>query len=178
MWDTLIAVLGTLAGVALASSTQLLTDRRSRAEQQRQRLAEAIDQLLGALLLYRELYWLVIADIREGETETRDARAARYRARSEITQARDRLGLATASPELTAAAKEAAWSVIDLSDIELSSITDGRFSDDVEASLSAGRDRSRAAHTALRRAATFHIHHTSNAPHLHRSRQHTRRNNA
>ncbi|MEV5348914.1 hypothetical protein [Streptomyces achromogenes] len=160
MWDSLVAVLGTLAGVALASGTQVRVDQRARDAQQRQRVAEAVDQLLGALLRYREHYWLLVADIRDGAEETRDARAARYRARSEITQARDRLAVATADPVLTAAAEAAAWSAIDLSDIALGPVTDGRFSEAVEAQLAAGRERSRDAHTVLREAVTAYIHRT------------------
>ncbi|MER6677545.1 hypothetical protein [Streptomyces sp. NPDC000983] len=159
MWDTLIAVIGTLAGVALASSTQFLTDRRNRAELQHQRVVDTADQLLGAVLHYRELYWLLIADLREGQAETREDRAARFRARSEITRARDRLAILTADPDLHAAAKAAAWSAIELSEIIPGPVDDhGRFHADIEAALSAGRTHSQDTHTALRRAVTTHIH--------------------
>ncbi|MFD3907851.1 hypothetical protein ACFXOL_10920 [Streptomyces californicus] len=162
MWDSLIAVVGTLAGVALASTTQFLTDRRSRAAERHQRVVDTTDQLLGAILQYRELFWLMVADLREGRPEAREDRAARFRARSEITRARDRLALITADPALHAAAKEAAWSAIDLSDIPTGPPdADGRFGADAEAALDAGRERSREAHTSLRRAVTSHIHGTA-----------------
>lgn len=77
MWSTIIAVLGTLAGAALASLTQHWTDHRARAEQHRQDVAAAVRQLLAAVLAYRELYWLMIAAVRAGEPETSETRAAR-----------------------------------------------------------------------------------------------------
>ncbi|MGV9456430.1 hypothetical protein [Streptomyces sp. NPDC003635] len=173
MWDALIAVVGTLAGVALASSTQFLTDRRNRAEQQHQRVVDTADQLLAAVLQYRELFWLLIADLREGQAGTREDRAALFRARSEITRARDRLAILTADPELHAAAMAAAWSAIDLSDIEPGSADDyGRFDADVEAALSAGRERSQDAHTALRRAVTTYIHGTAASAAVQRGERH------
>ena len=160
MWDSLVAVFGTLAGGALVSYTQVLDGRRTRDEQQRQRVTDTTTELLRALLKYRKLFWLLVADIREGHTETREDRADRFQARSEITEARDRLSLTTGATALHAATKEAAWSAIDLGDIELGTVTDGRFSDDVEAALSAGRERSRDAHTALLKAVRAHIHGT------------------
>ncbi|GGV42585.1 hypothetical protein [Streptomyces spectabilis] len=153
MWSTLIAVLGTLAGAASASLTAHWTDRRARAEEHRQRVLDATAQLLAAALAYRELFWLHIAALRDGEPQTREARADLYRARSVVTQAFDRLALTTADPALTEIAVEVAWSAIDLGDIELGAVTDGRFSDNVEATLTAGQERSRDAHTALRDAA-------------------------
>ena len=157
MWSTLIAVIGTLAGVALASAAQMWTERRSRRDEQRHRIADAVEQLLAAVLAYRERYWLLVADLRDGTTETREERAARYQARTAVTLARDRLALATSDEALIAAAEEAAWSAIELSDIPLGTASSHRFADDVEAALSAGRERSRDAHTALRRASIAHI---------------------
>ncbi|GGZ28368.1 hypothetical protein GCM10010387_22270 [Streptomyces inusitatus] len=157
MWSTLIAVIGTLAGVALASATQVWTERRTARREQRQQVAAATAQLLDAVIGYRELFWLRIAALRAGEPEEREERAAFYRARSEITRARDRLALATADPALIDASEAAAWSAIELSDIQLGTLVDGRFANAVEAALDAGRERSRDAHTALRRAATEHV---------------------
>ncbi|MFF8656812.1 hypothetical protein [Streptomyces huasconensis] len=152
MWSTLIAVLGTLAGAALASLTAHWTDRRARAAEHHQRVLDATAQLLAAALAYRERFWLQIADLRDGESQTREARADLYRARSAVTAAFDRLALTTTDPELTTVALEAAWSAIDLSDIPLGDVRDGRFDVAVEAALDAGRERSRDAHTALRDA--------------------------
>lgn len=158
MWGTVIAVLGTLAGVALASATQVLTDRRARNEQQRQQVAVAIEQLLSAILTYRELHWLLIEDIRAGEQDNRETRAARYRARSEVTRASDRLALVTDHTPLITTASTAAWSAIELSYVDIGQATNGRFADDVEAALAVGRERTREAHTALRQAAADYIH--------------------
>ncbi|MGW4029112.1 hypothetical protein ACWEFL_07290 [Streptomyces sp. NPDC004838] len=158
MWSTLIAVLGTLAGVTLASSTQLLTERRTRAQQHRQEVAAAAGALLDAVLAYREIYWLRVDSIRAGEPDPTD-RATVYRARSEVTRARDRLALATADPALIQASEAAAWSAIDLSDIRLGEPVDNQFAADVEAALDIGRERSRDAHTVLREAVTAYVHH-------------------
>ncbi|MGW6455497.1 hypothetical protein ACWF94_06135 [Streptomyces sp. NPDC055078] len=151
MWSTLIAVLGTLAGVALASGTQLLTDRRARDRQHHQEVLAAAGDLLHAVVSYREVYWLRVDSIRAGEPDPTD-RATVYGARSAVTRARDRLALATADPALTAAAEAAAWSAIDLSAIQLGEPADGQFSADVEAALTTGRERSRDAHNGLRDA--------------------------
>ncbi|MFF8645817.1 hypothetical protein [Streptomyces sp. NPDC015345] len=153
MWSTLIAVLGTLGGAALAGLTAHWTDRRARALEHRQRVLDATAQLLAAALAFREQYWLQVADLRDGMPLGREARADLYRARSAVTAAFDRLALTVTDPELTAIAVEAAWSAIDLGDITLGDVRDGRFTDDVEAALDAGRERSRDAHTALRSAA-------------------------
>lgn len=158
MWSTLIAVLGTLAGVALASGTQVLTDRRTRAEQHRQRVADGAGDVLDAVLDFREQYWLWVGDCRDGESDTRAARVTRYRARTAVTKARDRLARATADPALTTAAEAAAWAAIELSDIELGDAQNRRFTPDVEAALTAGRARTRTTHTALLNAAVAHIH--------------------
>ncbi|MEU1155762.1 hypothetical protein ABZ369_22475 [Streptomyces sp. NPDC005918] len=153
MWSTLIAVLGTLGGAALASLTAHWTDRRARAAEHRQQVLDATVQLLAAALAYRERFWLQIADLRDGELPSRDDRADLYRARSAVTHAFDRLALTTEDAELTSIAVEAAWSAIDLNDIALGAVRDGRFSDETETALDVGRERSRDAHTALRDAA-------------------------
>ncbi|KUF18778.1 hypothetical protein [Streptomyces silvensis] len=158
MWGTVIAVLGTLAGVALASAAQVRSERRTRREQQRDALSSAVEQVLGALETYRELHWLLIADTRAGDEDTREARATRYRARTEVTRARDRLALLTDDPALTAAADAAVEEAIRLSYISVGRAVDGRFADHVEADLAAGRRSTKEAHNVLRRAATDHVH--------------------
>ncbi|MFE7128946.1 hypothetical protein [Streptomyces sp. NPDC057617] len=159
MWATLIAVLGTLAGAALASSTQILADRRARAAQQRDVITAAVGDLLRAVLAYRERYWLMIAGLRKSRSQTYEELAALYNARSAVTGAFDHLALVTPDQDLFAAADEAAWAAIELANIEVDGPdSEGRFSPATEAALDAGRERSRDAHTALRRAATAHIH--------------------
>ncbi|MGK5533418.1 hypothetical protein [Streptomyces sp. URMC 129] len=149
MWTTVIAVLGTLAGGALASLSQWTDRRAERQRAHRQLVADRVAELLDAVLVYRERHWLLIAALRDGQTETASDRAARYAARSEVTRARGRLILATQDPALRAAAEEAAWSAIELSGIETGPATERRFSEAAEAALAAGRERSRDAHTAL-----------------------------
>ncbi|MFD9863466.1 hypothetical protein [Streptomyces alboflavus] len=150
--------MGTLAGVALASVTQVFAEHRARKEQRRQQVAEAVEQLLSAVVTYRELHWLLIADVREGEQDDRESRAARFRARSEITRARDRLSLITDESSLLVAAEAASWSAIELSYVDVGQATDGHFAPAVEAALEAGRERTLETHNALRAAATAHIH--------------------
>lgn len=158
MWDTLIGAGTALAGVALASSTQLLADRRARAEQHRRQVAGLVGALLKAVLAYRELYWLRIAAIRNGEPDNAPDCAARYRARSVVTETKDDLALAANDAELLAVAETAAWSAIELSDIELGPVTEGRFSEAVETELAAGRERTRNAHSALRLVGAAYVH--------------------
>ncbi|MFG2650967.1 hypothetical protein [Streptomyces sp. NPDC048436] len=100
----------------------------------------------------------MIADIRAGEQDTRETRAARYRARSEITRAFDRLSLLTTDPPLIHAASAAHSAAIELSHIAVGQATEGRFAEHVEAALAAGRGRTLDAHIALRAAATAHVH--------------------
>ncbi|MFC6883507.1 hypothetical protein [Actinomadura yumaensis] len=159
MWNTLVGAIAALAGVGLASLTQLLTDRRARAAQHRQQVATLVGALLAAVTRYRELYWLGIAAIRHGEPESAPDRAARYRARSAVTEARDNLALAVNDAELIAAAEAAAWAAIELADIKLGRVgAEGRFDEAVETALSTERERTRNAHSALRRAAAAYIH--------------------
>lgn len=153
MWDSIVAVAGTLAGGMLAVATQQLTDRRTRAEAHRIEVSGLIADLLAAVLGYRELYWLRVDSLRAGEPDPVQ-RAAIYRARSAVTQARDRLALSSAAPSLLEAAREAVRSALELSDITLGEPVAHAFATEVEAALAAGRDRSRDAHTVLRRAGT------------------------
>ncbi|GHH25999.1 hypothetical protein [Streptomyces rubradiris] len=151
MWGNLIAVVGTLAGVLLASLTQRWTERWTRNEQHRQIVADRVAALLDAVLAYRELFWLQVDSLRAGEGNPVE-RASFYRARSDVTRARDRLVLITSDPVVRATSEEAAWSALELSAIVLGSPQNGRFAPEVEQALDEGRERSRGAHTALRRA--------------------------
>ncbi|MFE2045723.1 hypothetical protein ACFXAZ_33370 [Streptomyces sp. NPDC059477] len=164
MWPTIIAVLGTLAGGALAGVTQHWTARSARQEQHRLQVADAVRALLAAALTYRERFWLQIEVIRDGEQETPEARADRYRARSEVTIARDHLVLLTNDPALIAAARDASWSAISLSDVPLGPVEARRFADDVEAQLEAARDESRDTHTTLRDTGVAYVHGSAAAP--------------
>ncbi|MDT0310609.1 hypothetical protein RM780_27215 [Streptomyces sp. DSM 44917] len=148
-WGTVIAVLGTLAGTALASVTQHLVTRRGEQREHRQEVAARVSEVLAAALACRERFWLRGASARDGKPETAEERAGRYAARSAVTQAMDRLAMTTAHPRLLAAAAEAAWSAIGLSETELGLS---------ETALDAGRTRSRDAHTALRDTGAAYIH--------------------
>ncbi len=164
MWPSIIAVAGTLAGVALASLTQHAVHARDRRERQQQAVADAVAGLLAAALTYREVFWLQLAAARDGHTPGPEDRAAIYSARTAVTGARDRLGLATADPGVILAADEAAWSAIELSDIPLGRPDGaGRFTPDIEQQLDTARTRARNAHTALRNVGAAHVH-------LHRTR--------
>lgn len=158
MWATVIAVLGTLAGTGLASVTQHLMGRRTERQQHRQEVTAVVADLMGAILTYRERHWLLIAALREGAAETAGDRALRYAARSAVTRAIDRLALTTNDRGLLTTGSAAAWSAITLSDITVGEATGGRFSEETETALDAGRERSRDAHTAFRETAATYIH--------------------
>ncbi|MFF2235795.1 hypothetical protein [Streptomyces anulatus] len=153
MWESAIAVIGTLAGGLLVAVTQQVTDRRQQREQHRERVADLTGQLLSAVLRYRQLYWLRIDALRAGEPDP-VARADIYQARSDVTEARDRLALVVTDEGLLRAAGRAAWSALDLSEIDPGTPQAGRYAPEIEAQLDAARERSREAHTELRQAAT------------------------
>ncbi|MGW3331123.1 hypothetical protein ACWDF9_11325 [Streptomyces rubiginosohelvolus] len=71
-----------------------------------------------------------------------------------MTEARDRLTLAVTDETLLRAAGRAAWSALDLSDIDPGAPEDGRYTPEIEARLEAARQRTHNAHTELRQAAT------------------------
>ncbi|MEQ4610667.1 hypothetical protein ABMX48_31640 [Streptomyces cavourensis] len=153
MGETIIAVIGTLAGGLLVTLTQQLTDRRARREQHRAQVAELTGQLLSAVLRYRQLYWLRTDALRAGEPDP-VVRSDFYQARSDVTEARDRLALVVTDEGLLQAAGRAAWAALDLSDIDPGHPQNGRYAPEIEAQLDAARERSRDAHTALRQIAT------------------------
>lgn len=157
MLTALVAVLGTLAGGALATYTQRSTERAARAERHQQQVADALIVLLEAILRYREHHWLMVDGLRAGEPETPDQIANRFRLRTEITIARDRLALIARGTALVDLGEKAAWAAIELSDIPISTAREGVFAPDIEAALDAGRDRSRDAHTALRQAGSTYL---------------------
>jgi hypothetical protein len=157
MWPTIVAVLGTLAGVALTSVTQHLAQRQARADQHRQEVTAAITDLLEAVLAYRQVYWAGVNKVRAGDVTVLGWESFSG-PRSAITAARDRLGLLTDDETLFTAGEAAAWAAIELPDIRLGPVNDGRFADDVDAALAAGRARSRGAHTALVHAGRAYLH--------------------
>ncbi|MEW2290545.1 hypothetical protein [Streptomyces sp. NPDC047841] len=95
---------------------------------------------------------------RAGDTETTEERAARASTRSAATVARDRLGLLVLDDLALLDAAETAWrTAVELPDISLGPVVDGRFEPDVEAALEVARERSRSAHTALRIAGAAYV---------------------
>ncbi|MEU9273275.1 hypothetical protein AB0E04_49190 [Streptomyces sp. NPDC048251] len=158
MWPSIVAVLGTLAGVALAGYAQRATDKRARDAAHRQEVTRAVADLLEAVVRHREVHWLAVAARRAGDAETTEERSARASTRSAATVARDRLGLLVLTDPALLGAAETAWrTAVDLPDIALGPVADRRFQPDVETALEAARERSRGAHTALRIAGAAYI---------------------
>ncbi|ANW18100.1 hypothetical protein [Streptomyces clavuligerus] len=157
MLTALIAVLGTLAGGALATYTQRATDRAARIERHQQQVTDALIGLLDAVLRYREHHWLIVAQRRNGRPETPEQAEQRWRLRTSVTITRDRLALIAHGTPLVDLGEAAAWAAIELSDIPLGGACDGLFAPDVETELETGRDRSRDAHTALRQAGSAYL---------------------
>ncbi|MFG2933411.1 hypothetical protein [Streptomyces achromogenes] len=93
MWSSVVAVLGTLAGAALAGYVQRSGDRRARDHAHRQEVARAVAELLEAIVRHREVHWLAVESRRAGAGETEEERTARATTRSAATVARDRVGL-------------------------------------------------------------------------------------
>ncbi|OIJ66020.1 hypothetical protein [Streptomyces mangrovisoli] len=159
MWSTIVAVLGTLAGVALAGYAQRSSDRQARDQAHRQEVTRAVADLLEAIVRHREVHWLFVESQRAGAPESAHERTARATTRSAATVARDRVGLLVVSEPALLGAIETAWrTATDLPDIALGQATDGRFSHEVETALEAARERCRAAHTALHIAGSAYIH--------------------
>jgi hypothetical protein len=157
MGSAILAVLGTLAGAALATFTQRATERAARTERREQAVTTALLALLEAALRYREHHWLTVAHQRNGHTETPENLAERYRLRTDVTVARDRLALVARDTPLVALGEKAAWAALELSDIPLGTAHDGHFDDATEAALTTARDHSRDTHTALRNAGSDYL---------------------
>ncbi|MER7930502.1 hypothetical protein ABTY96_46590 [Streptomyces sp. NPDC096057] len=151
MWSAIVAVLGTLAGAALAGYAQRSGDRQAREHAHRLEVKHAVADLLEAVVRHREAHWLFVGARRAGEAESAGERAAMASTRSAATVARDRVGLLVDSEPALLGAIERAWrTAVELPNIALGPVTDGRFTPEVEAALEAARERCRAAHTALR----------------------------
>ncbi|WP_405451623.1 hypothetical protein OG350_29860 [Streptomyces achromogenes] len=93
MWSSVVAVLGTLAGAALAGYVQRSGDRRARDHAHRQEVARAVAELLEAIVRHREVHWLAVESRRAGAGEVEEEHTARATTRNAATVARDRLGL-------------------------------------------------------------------------------------
>ncbi|MFI0193055.1 hypothetical protein ACH4PW_36750 [Streptomyces sp. NPDC017082] len=159
MWSSVVAVLGTLAGAALAGYAQRSGDRQAQEHAHRQQVARAVAELLEAIVRHREVHWLAVESRRTGAAETGEERAARATTRSAATVARDRVGLLVDSDPALLGATETVWrAAVELHDIVLGPATDGRFSPEVEAALEAARNRCRDAHNALRIAGSAYVH--------------------
>ncbi|MFJ9893439.1 hypothetical protein ACIQPR_08905 [Streptomyces sp. NPDC091280] len=159
MWSAIVAVLGTLAGAALAGYAQRSGDRQAREHAHRQEVAHAVADLLEAIVRHREVHWLFVESLRAGADETAEARTARATTRSAATVARDRIGLLVDSEPSLLGAMETAWrTTVELPNVILGPAVDGQFSPEAEAALEAARERCRSAHTALRIAGSAYVH--------------------
>lgn len=158
MWSTIVAVLGTLAGAALAGYAQRSGDRQAREHADRQKVKDAVADLLEAVVHHREVHWLFVESRRAGEAETAEERAARATTRSAATVARDRVGLLADSEPALLGVIETAWrTAVELPNIVLGPVTNGRFAPEVETALEVAREECRAAHTALRIAGSAYM---------------------
>ncbi|HEY8985424.1 MAG TPA: hypothetical protein VIU15_38370 [Streptomyces sp.] len=157
MWSSIVAVVGTLAGAALATAFQHLADRRARAEQYRQRITTVIAELLTASIAYRRETLRRFSLLRQGLDLTDADDDALHTARSTLTNALDRVALTVDDHHLVALAYPVVWEAIEMSETALGMPANGRFADDVEAALTARREAVRDAHTALRNAAREHV---------------------
>ncbi|HBF85776.1 MAG TPA: protein kilB, partial [Streptomyces sp.] len=84
MWQTLIAVLGTLAGVGITSGFQARAARTARQEARRTEGLGAVTALVEALADHRRAMW-VREDLRLRGEDWADARTTSHATRSAIT---------------------------------------------------------------------------------------------
>jgi hypothetical protein len=137
MWQTLIAVIGTLAGTGIAGLIQHRTTRNTHAETRRTAVVQAVAALNSALADHRRAMW-VREDLRlsgaSGEAYAA-ARAESHATRSAITA--PHTTLAVLAPELAELADAAVQAAYDL-----------RGADDT-ATLAAQRDAALQAATQL-----------------------------
>lgn len=106
MWQTLIAVLGTLAGVGITSAYQARAARTARQEARRTEGLAAVTALVEALADHRRAMW-VREDLRLRAEDWAEARTASHATRSAITGPLLRVQLllpAVAGPAQAAAA--------------------------------------------------------------------------
>lgn len=105
MWQTLIAVLGTLAGVGITSGYQARAARTARQEARRTEGLAAVTALVGALADHRRAMW-VREDLRLRGEDWAAARTESHATRSAITAPLLRVQLLL--PALVPAAQAAA----------------------------------------------------------------------
>ncbi|MFF7013227.1 protein kilB [Streptomyces fimicarius] len=106
MWQTLIAVLGTLAGVGITSGYQARAARTARQEARRTEGLSAVTALVEALAAHRRAMW-VREDLRLRGDDWSAARTESHTTRSAITGPllRVQLLLPAVAPAAQAAAK-------------------------------------------------------------------------
>lgn len=104
--DTVVAVAGTLLGGVVGVLGVVIVDWRARAEQRRQKLSDASEQLVGAAAEHRQHQYLKIEARRRGEPDTDQARHERYAARTQVTKARAALRRATRDADLLELARQ------------------------------------------------------------------------
>ncbi|MFF3959802.1 protein kilB [Streptomyces sp. NPDC001890] len=115
MWQTLIAVLGTLAGVGITSAYQARTARTARADARRAEGLTAITALVEALSDHRRTMWLR-EDLRLSGEDWAAARTESHATRSAITAPLLRVQLLL--PDVADAAREAAAATYALRDAQ------------------------------------------------------------
>lgn len=143
MGAAIVAVAGTLLGSLL---TYLVGDLRARRDRRRQAVAAAVKAVLEGAVWLRNRQYLKHVARRNGDSDGRQEREARYDTRSTLTAALDALHLATGDRELLAPAQEAFDSAVALGDA------------DGEQQIEAAGLRARKAHTALRIAGARALH--------------------
>ncbi|WP_331764397.1 protein kilB [Streptomyces anulatus] len=115
MLTTLIAVLGTLAGVAITSTYQARAARTARQETRRTEGRAAVETLAAALADHRRAMWCR-EDLRLRGEDWSAARAESHTTRSAITAPLIRVQILL--PAAAGPARDAAQAVYDLRDVE------------------------------------------------------------
>jgi hypothetical protein len=144
MGTAIIAVIGTLLGTVTAAGMQHLMTVSARRDRDRHTRATAIAQLLSAATDHRREQYLKHVANRNGEPDTRDTRAARYKARSAMTTALTAVRLSGAPTHL-----------VDLAaDLVTASTALGDTPSHDQAAVDTAGEHARRAHAALETAAT------------------------
>ncbi|RBM05658.1 hypothetical protein [Streptomyces sp. PT12] len=155
MVASIIAAVSALAGAMVAGLMQHLTNtrtvRQARDHQHRAELADALLDVMNAVVRFRQEQWLKHAAVAEGKPDTGEARRLRYEARTALTRAWDRVHLLTADTALLAAVQKARNTAIAVSEVP----TDD--TPEAEAARRQVRQESRQAHTDLRVLAARHL---------------------
>ena len=131
MWQTLIAVLGTLAGVGITSGYQARAARTARQEARRTEGLGAVTALVEALADHRRAMW-VREDLRLRGEDWADARTTSHATRSAITGPLLRVQLLM--PAVATAAQDAAQAAYTLRNADGHPILTQRRTDALTAS--------------------------------------------